>query len=165
MNLTEKPPNNVTEEGPCMICMSQEELQEIRDGKPFPSWKFLPWILEYLDVPLAQKPPPPPVEEPVIDPEELDEDARKAYEKEKKRKDLETQKKLKEEEEARKAKEDRAIRRAAAVEAGQDLAELGLEESEEEIKIDDLPLDQLTVAKDEDGNLPKIGKFILLGFP
>lgn len=51
------------------------------------------------------------------------------------------------------------------MEAGQDLAELGLEESEEEIKIDDLSITRIVVAKDADGNLPKIGQFILYGFP
>jgi len=41
----------------------------------------------------------------------------------------------------KKAKEERAERRAAAVEAGQDLTELGLEESDDVPKIDDLPID------------------------
>jgi hypothetical protein len=40
-----------------MICLSSEELQEIKEGKPFPAWKFLPWIMEYLGVPLMVKPP------------------------------------------------------------------------------------------------------------
>lgn len=42
---------------------------------------------------------------------------------------------------------------------------MGLEESEEEIKIDDLPITRIVVAKDAEGNLPKIGQFILYGFP
>jgi hypothetical protein len=148
-----------------MVCLSNEELNEIKEGKPFPSYKFLPWILEFLGVPLMQRPPAPPVEVPEINPEELTEEERKAFEKEKKKKEIEEQKRLKEEAESLKAKEDRAIRRAAAVEAGMDLAEMGLEESEEEIKIDDLPIDQLTVAVDEDGNKPVIDRFILIGFP
>ena len=47
-----KPPNNVSNDGPCMICMSEQELLEIKEGKQFPAWKFIPWVLEYLDVPL-----------------------------------------------------------------------------------------------------------------
>ena len=73
---------------------------------------------------------------------------------------------LKEEEEARKAKEDRALRRAAAIEQGQDLAELGLEESEEEIKIDDLPIDQLIPESNKESeNYQKLDNFIMIGFP
>jgi len=45
------------------------------------------------------------------------------------------------------------------------LAELGLEETEEEIIIPDLPLDQLVPKVDADGKIPKIGKIIMLGFP
>lgn len=48
-----KPPNNVSKAGTCMVCLSQEELNEIKDGKHFAAWKFLPWVLEYLGVPLA----------------------------------------------------------------------------------------------------------------
>lgn len=48
-----KPPNNITSSGPCMIGLSAEELAEIKEGKPFATWKFLPWVLEYLGVPLA----------------------------------------------------------------------------------------------------------------
>jgi hypothetical protein len=36
-----------------MIGLSAEELAEIKEGKPFAAWKFLPWVLEYLGVPLA----------------------------------------------------------------------------------------------------------------
>jgi len=42
---------------------------------------------------------------------------------------------------------------------------LGLEESEEEIIIDDLPIDDLVLKEDENGNKPFVGGFILLGFP
>lgn len=45
------------------------------------------------------------------------------------------------------------------------MAELGLEESEEEIIIDDLPIDDLVLKEDENGNKPYVGGFILLGFP
>ena len=44
--LTHKPPNNVTDEGPCLVSMSAQELEAIKEGKPFPSWKFLPWVCE-----------------------------------------------------------------------------------------------------------------------
>lgn len=30
------------------IGLSEPELQEIVEGKPFPAWKFIPWILHYL---------------------------------------------------------------------------------------------------------------------
>lgn len=95
----------------------------------------------------------------------MTEEERKAFEKEQKKKNEEKKKRDKEEEERLKAKEDRAKARAAAIEAGENLAEAGLEESEEEIKIDDLSLDQLVPATDENGNIPKIGKLIMLGFP
>jgi len=60
MELVEKPPNNVRTDGPCMVSLSQEELEAIKDGKKFESWKFIPWILEYMGIPLAVRPPPPP---------------------------------------------------------------------------------------------------------
>ena len=78
-----------------------------------------------------------------------------------KKKEMEEAKKLREEDEARKAKEERRAKRAAAIEAGQDLAELGLEESEEEeIKVDDLSIDEFIL---EPGN--KVDNFFLLNFP
>lgn len=118
-----------------------------------------------MDIALRVKPPTPPEEEPEVNLEAMDEDERKAYEKKKKKEEAEAAKKKKEEEEAIKAKEERAKKRAEAIENGQDLAELGLEESEEEIKIDDLPIDQLIPALDENEKMPFIGKFILVGFP
>lgn len=63
------------------------------------------------------------------------------------------------------AKKDRQAKREAAQEAGQDLAELGLQESEEEIIIEDFPIDYLIQAKDEDGKLQRIENFVLIGFP
>ena len=149
-----KPPNNITNAGPCMVGLSAEELAEIKEGKPFAAWKFLPWILEYLGVPLAIQPK---VEQVVVEPnlEEMNEEERKTYEKEQKKKAEEKKKKEKEEEELRKQKEDRARRRAEAIEAGQDLAEVGLEESEEEIKIEDLSITRMMAARDKDGNIPK----------
>lgn len=164
MALPIKPPNNLTNEGPCMVCLSTEELQDIKEGKPFPAWKFLPWIMEFLGVPLMVKP----IEtkqEVVPDLETMTDDEKKAYEKEQKKKLEEQKKKEKADAEAAAAKAERAKKRSEAVENGQDLAELGLEESEEEIKIDDLPIDRLVVQKDADGNLPKIGQIVLFGFP
>jgi hypothetical protein len=164
LSLPIKPPNNLTTVGPCMVCLSAEELQEIKDGKPFAAWKFLPWILEHLGVPLMVKPKElKTIVEPNVD--EMTEDEKKAYEKEQKKKAEEKKKKEKEEADAKAAKEERAKKRAEAIEAGQDLAEVGLEESEEEIKIDDLPIDQIICQKDEDGNLPKIGRIVMFGFP
>jgi hypothetical protein len=95
----------------------------------------------------------------------MDEKERKEYEKEQKKKAEEKKRKEKEEAEAKAAKEDRARRRQEARDSGQDLAELGLEESEEEIKIDDLQIEQIVVKPDKDGKLPKIGNIILYGFP
>jgi hypothetical protein len=60
MDLPEKPPNNVRTDGPCMVSLNAEELEAIKEGKKFESWKFLPWILEYMGCPLAVRPPPPP---------------------------------------------------------------------------------------------------------
>lgn len=57
LDLEDKLPNNIiNEEGPCMIGMSDSELEEVRNGKVLPAWKFLPWICEYLGVPLMEKP-------------------------------------------------------------------------------------------------------------
>lgn len=62
LGLPQKLPNNIPEhqEGPCMIGLSDNELNDIKEGKPFPSWKFLPWIMEFLGIPLRVKDPPPP---------------------------------------------------------------------------------------------------------
>lgn len=48
-----------------------------------------------------------------------------------------------------------------------DPVELGIEDSEEEpIVIDDLHIEELVVKEDEEtGKLPKVGGFILIGFP
>ena len=45
------------------------------------------------------------------------------------------------------------------------LAELGLEESEEEIIIDDCSLEQLVLQENDDKSLPEVDRFILIGFP
>jgi len=45
------------------------------------------------------------------------------------------------------------------------LEEIGLQDTEEEIKIDDLPLDQLVPKTDEQGKIPFFGKYIMIGFP
>jgi hypothetical protein len=120
-----KLPNNVTEIGPCMICLSKEELQEIKDGKAMPAWKFIPWVLEFLGVPLMQRPHnPEEIKEPNV--EEMNEEERKAYDKELKKKAEEKKKKDKEDEELRKAKEERHRKRQEAIEEGLNLEELGL---------------------------------------
>ena len=61
-----------------MICLSEAELNEIKEGKPFPSWKFLPWIMEFLGTPLCIKDPPPPEEDSVTD-EEWEEERKKVH--------------------------------------------------------------------------------------
>jgi len=158
-------PNNIVP-GLSEIGLSEAEVDEIKTGKPFPSWKFIPWILDELQMPLMERPPPPPPEEgEEPEPVELTEEEAAAAAKEKKKKDAEEAKKAKEAEEAAKAKEERAKKRAEAIAAGQDLAALGLEESEEEEKIDDLSIDNLILKVGEDGKIPLVGGFILLGFP
>ena len=142
MALPIKPPNNLSTEGPCMVCLSAYELQEIKDGKPFPAWKFLPWIMEFLGVPLMIKPPEVKTDdEPNVD--EMTDDQKKAHEKEQKKKAEEEKKRQKAQAEAEAAKAERAKRRQELLERDPnvDLAAEGLEETEEEIKIDDLPID------------------------
>ena len=109
-----KLPNNVSNKGPCKICMSSQELQDIKDGKFLPAWKFLPWLMEYLGVPLMQKPPTPADEMKEQDAAEMTEEERKVYEKEQKKKNEEKKKKDKEAEDLAKAKAERAEKRAAA---------------------------------------------------
>ena len=56
------------------ISLSETEFDEIKAGKPFPSWKFIPWILDELGHELMKRPPSaeePKEEEPVdLSPEE-----------------------------------------------------------------------------------------------
>lgn len=142
MALPIKPPNNLRTDGPCMVCLSNEELNEIKEGKPFAAWKFLPWIMEYLGIPLAVKEVE--VKEEVQPNfEEMSDDQKKTWEKEQKKKADEKKKKEKEEADAKAAKEERARKRAELREANPDvdLAEHALEETEEEIKIDDLSIE------------------------
>lgn len=51
-------PNNVIP-GQSKISLSQEEINEIKTGKPFPSWRFIPWILDHLGYQLMRQPDPP----------------------------------------------------------------------------------------------------------
>lgn len=102
MDFPEKPVNNIVTEAPCMLCLSQNELDAIKDGKSFPAWKFIPWILEFLDVPLMQKPPSPPEPEPNL--EELSEIELAQYQALQKSKAKEAAAKAKAEEELAKAK-------------------------------------------------------------
>ena len=91
----------------------------------------------------------------------------KAHQAAQKRKLQEEAKKAKELAEAEAAKKERDRKRDEARAAGIPLADIGLEETEEEIIIDDLPLDQLTISTEplEDGTMPKIDRIILIGFP
>lgn len=79
LKMRNKPPNNIVEEGRCMVCLSQEELDKIKNGEPIPSWKFLPWILEHLGIPLKRKPIVPKVPEPEPNIEEMTPEELKAY--------------------------------------------------------------------------------------
>ena len=69
----------------------------------------------------------------------MNEEEKKVHEKELKKKVEEKKKKDKEEAEIKAAKDDRARRRAEHIERGEDPEEHGVPDSEEEIKIDDLP--------------------------
>jgi hypothetical protein len=51
-------PNNVVP-GMSKIGLSQNEIDEIKSGKPFPAWRFIPWVLDVLGHELMKKPPPP----------------------------------------------------------------------------------------------------------
>jgi len=75
--------------------------------------------------------------------------------------------KRREEEEAERVKQERRRKRQEAKDQGLDLAELGLEESEEEpIIIEDLSIDQLVLKLDEaTGRTAFVGGFILIGYP
>jgi hypothetical protein len=57
--------------------LSQQEIDEIKLGKPFPSWKFIPWILNDLGFTLMKRPPAP-VEEKLENEEEELTDEQKA---------------------------------------------------------------------------------------
>lgn len=160
-------PNNFEPHGKSQIGLSEKELEEIKQGKPFPSWKFIPWILDSLGYQLQKKPPPPEEDkQSEMDPTDLTDEQRLELEKAMKKKKLDDAKKQKQLEEEKAKKQERAKKRAEALANGEDLAALGLEESEEEEKIDDLSIDELCVKLDENGKPYKyIGGFILLGFP
>lgn len=123
-------PNNVVE-NLSAISMSQEEINEIKDGKVMPAWKFIPWIFEFLGIELMEKPvQPEDDQEPNFD--DMDDDQKKEWEEKKKKKEKLEEQKRKEEQQKQAEKEDRRRRREEARAKGEDLAELGLEESEEE---------------------------------
>lgn len=164
LSMPAKLPNNITNEGPCMICMSESELNDIKEGKPIPSWKFLPWIMEFLGIPMRIKDPPPPEEDSETD-AEWDEARVKQHKDKIKKKKKEADAKKKAEDDAIAAKADRAQKRKEALEQGLNLEELGLQESEEEKIIEDVPIDWLVLQEHEDGSLPEVQRFILVGFP
>lgn len=109
-------PNNPMAGG--RIGLSEVELNEIVEGKQFPAWKFIPWILNYLGCPLEKRRPPPPEEKPegadgAAD-EEIDEETKKKREQEAKKKAQEEEKKKKEEDEKNHVKEERRNKRQQA---------------------------------------------------
>ena len=76
-----KYPNNICNDvGPCMVSMNNEELEAIKRGEVFATWKFLPWVLEYLEIPLMVKPKPE-AEEVVPNFEEMTAEQKKEYDK------------------------------------------------------------------------------------
>ena len=134
------------------------------------SWKFLPWIMEFLGVPLKCNPPPPEEpdsetdEEMQADPERLKAhyDKKKAKEKKKKK---EEEAAAKAAQEAAAAKEERHRKRAELIDQGLDPVEQGIPESEEEIIIEDASIERISLQEDENGKLPRVDRFILIGFP
>lgn len=164
MAMSMKLPNNITTDGPCMICLSEKELNDIKEGKPMPSWKFLPWVMEFLGIPLRVKDPPPPAEDSATD-KEWDEETLKKHNDKKKKKAKEKEAARKAEEAKAAAKLERANKRHEALEQGLSLEDLGLQDSEEEIIIEDCSLDQLVLQENDDQTLPAVDRFILLGFP
>lgn len=121
----EKLPNNIVDttleeekqremEGRCSISMSQEELDKLRDGHSLPAWKFLPWILEYLEVPMKRRPIVPKEKEPEPDVNEMDDAEKKAYALVQKKRMQEEAKRNKEQAEKDAAKADRDKRREEA---------------------------------------------------
>jgi len=113
--MSSKLPNNITDEGPCMVCLSEAELADIKEGKPFPSWKFLPWIMEFLGIPLRVNDPPPPEEDSETD-KEWDEERLKQHTNKKKTKAKAAAANAKAAQEAEASKADRANRRKEALE-------------------------------------------------
>lgn len=159
----QKLPNNLcTDIGPCMVCLSEQELQDIKEGKPMPSWKFIPWILEFLGVPLKVKEKPPPEPDSETD-AEWDDVKLKQHKDKMKKKKKEAELAAKAAAEAAQSKAERAAKRLEALENGQDLIELGLQESEEEIIIEDFPIDYIIPDTEKEGHIPD--KFIMIGFP
>jgi hypothetical protein len=90
-------PNNPMQGG--RIGLSEQELQDVIEGKSIPAWKYIPWILDFLGYPLEKRKPPPPEEKQEEIEEDIDDDTRKKREAEAKKKALEEEKKRKEEEE------------------------------------------------------------------
>jgi adenylate kinase family enzyme len=161
--MPEKLPNNISEEGPCMVCLNQKELDDIRDHKPFPAQKFMPWILEFLGVPLAIRPPPPPEAEPNT--EEMSEEELKAYNK--KQAELKKAKDKADDEEAKKLveKAGRETLRQAAIAEGRNIEGTSVDYSVDEIIIDDLEIDKLVPNLGDKKKLHVPGGFIMYGFP
>jgi len=114
-----KLPNNIesVDGPPCMISMSQEELDSIKEGKVMPTWKFLPWVLEFLDIPLEARAKPE-VQEVEINEEELTPEELVAKKKKDKAAAEAAKKKAKEEEAEMARKSERATKRAQAIEEG-----------------------------------------------
>ena len=113
--MSPKLPNNITEDGDCMVGLNEAELNDIKEGKPFPSWKFLPWVMEFLGVLLRVKDPPPPEEDSQTD-EEWDEARLKQHKDKMKKKRKEADAAAKAAAEAAAAKAERAAKRKEAIE-------------------------------------------------
>lgn len=54
-------PNNVDPEE-SSIGLSQKEIDDIKTGNPFASWKFIPWMLDFLGYALKKRDPVEPEE-------------------------------------------------------------------------------------------------------
>ena len=120
--------------------------------------------MEFLEIPLRIKDPPPPEEDSSTD-NEWDEARLKAHKEKQKKKKKEQEAAAKAAAEAAAAKADRAAKRREAIDQGLNLEDLGLQDSEEERIIEDVSIDQLILCENEDGSLPTVDRFILIGFP
>ena len=72
------------------------EIEEVKTGKPFPAWKFIPWVLDALGHELMKKPPPPELTEEEI--EAMEPEAKDKLMKERGKKEAEEKKVAKEKE-------------------------------------------------------------------
>jgi len=152
------PNNPLAEDYP--LGLSEEEWNQILEGKPFDAFNFLPWFYEFMGHETEKRRPP-------LVPEgegegELDEEAKAKLEEEEKKKEAERKK-----EEAKKAKEKKKRekekkKRKLTIEAEGEGEGEGEEEPLEDLNLADL---DLKIENEETLSKPFVGGYILIGFP